>query len=134
MSYLWPEQKRGKWFGKFLAGTVLEKCNGGRLFDVILDDFDDAINNFINRTNIIQHLLASLTVDPRQILQGDPPQKPLVYYENMKMLIWDDLDDVRGHVGLGLFSKFWLVYKTCYFIENQQDSYCIDRTLDVLNG
>ncbi|XP_064472888.1 uncharacterized protein LOC135387720 [Ornithodoros turicata] len=105
MSYLWPEQKRGKWFGKFLAGTVLEKCNGGRLFDVILDDFDDAINNFINRTNIIQHLLASLTVDPRQILQGDPPQKPQVYYENMKMLIWDDLDDVRGHMLEGFINK-----------------------------
>ncbi|XP_064469309.1 uncharacterized protein LOC135383963 [Ornithodoros turicata] len=95
LAYLWSQHNRGKWFGKFLAGTVLTKCHGGRLFDVIHDDFDVALIGFLNETENIQHLLVSLAIDPRMILGKDPPGgKPTVYYEDMKKILWDGLDDI----------------------------------------
>ncbi|XP_064480585.1 uncharacterized protein LOC135394058 isoform X5 [Ornithodoros turicata] len=98
-SVFWPEQERGKWFGKFLAGTTLWKCNGGRLFDVIHNDFDTGIHSFINKTENLHHLLSSLAVDPRRILDDPSPYIAQQDFDILKAMMWGHLENIVERFG-----------------------------------
>lgn len=94
-AYLWPQESRGKYFGQLLVGTVINKCKSGRLFDVIIGDFQTALIGFINQTENINDLLVSLAVDPNLIFGVTPPLgKPAQFYDEMQSRLWDDLDDI----------------------------------------
>ncbi|XP_077498637.1 uncharacterized protein LOC144109714 [Amblyomma americanum] len=92
MRVIWPREKRGKWFGRFLAGTTLTVCNGGRLFEVIQGDYVDSVRTLLKLTDTIRHLLLSLTVDPRLIFTEEHPEQP--FFAQMSAKLWDHVDKI----------------------------------------
>ncbi|XP_054926636.2 uncharacterized protein [Dermacentor andersoni] len=92
MRVIWPRETRGKWFGKFLAGSTLTICNGGRMLEVIKGDYQDSVNTLVDLTKTIQQLLLSLTVDPRLIFSVDHPELP--FFAKMRGQLWDHVDKV----------------------------------------
>ncbi|KAL3252782.1 hypothetical protein MRX96_054795 [Rhipicephalus microplus] len=63
----WPRHTRGRWFGKFLAGTTLQICRTGRVFDVIGGDYKLAVEGYGEYMDNLYHLMISITIDPRLI-------------------------------------------------------------------
>ncbi|KAH6935820.1 hypothetical protein HPB50_010311 [Hyalomma asiaticum] len=92
MRVIWPWNRRGKWFGNFLAGSTLTICNGGRMLEVIKGDYQDSVNTLAEQTFTVQQLLLSLTVDPRLIFSVDHPE--LKFFEKMKSQLWDHVDKI----------------------------------------
>lgn len=64
------------------------------MFDIVQNDFSGSILGFIKKTENLRHLLISLTVDPYVILLKDPVNKPAKYFDSMRQLLWDKLDNV----------------------------------------
>ncbi|KAL1416369.1 hypothetical protein MTO96_027997 [Rhipicephalus appendiculatus] len=76
----WPRDTRGRWFGKFLAGTTLQICRTGRVFDVIGGDYKLAVEGYGEY----------MTVAPPEI--G-------TFYDDMKKKLWDKVGDmVEGYI------------------------------------
>ncbi|XP_077512977.1 uncharacterized protein LOC144124202 [Amblyomma americanum] len=95
----WPRQSRGRWFGRFLAGTTLQKCRDGRVFDVIGADYKLAVDGYDEFMDNLHHLMISITIDPRLIFPAAPPPAIANYYDSMKLALWDKVGDmVEGYI------------------------------------
>ncbi|XP_065302301.1 uncharacterized protein [Dermacentor albipictus] len=95
----WPRKARGRWFGSFLAGTTLQKCRSGRVFDVIGGDYKLAVEGYSEYMDNLHHLMISITVDPRLIFPTTGPPEVGIFYEAMKTLLWDKVGDmVEGYI------------------------------------
>ncbi|XP_075535341.1 uncharacterized protein LOC142570926 isoform X2 [Dermacentor variabilis] len=76
----WPRKARGRWFGSFLAGTTLQKCRTGRVFDVIGGDYKLAVDGY------------------SEYMTPGPPEVG-AFYDDMKNKLWNKVGDmVEGYI------------------------------------
>ncbi|XP_054932647.1 uncharacterized protein [Dermacentor andersoni] len=95
----WPRKTRGRWFGSFLAGTTLQKCRTGRVFDVIGGDYKLAVEGYSEYMDNLHHLMISITVDPRLIFPTTGPPEVGTFYDDMKDKLWNKVGDmVEGYI------------------------------------
>ncbi|XP_075724140.1 uncharacterized protein LOC142766803 [Rhipicephalus microplus] len=95
----WPRHTRGRWFGKFLAGTTLQICRTGRVFDVIGGDYKLAVEGYGEYMDNLYHLMISITIDPRLIFPAVAPPEIGTFYDDMKTKLWDKVGDmVEGYI------------------------------------